>query len=135
MSSVVSVANVALAAAAASMSWSMNLKVTQEDNKYTIDREGCHLWYLFGVVLMGLCFNLVTVKSNPMRLVILCIGWGISLASICAELAVVYGAESLGAYTKRNVQAITALNHTIFITSSCIAIIGLVYAARNELVS
>jgi len=134
-SSVTLLANVALAAASSAMAWSFNLKISERDDKQTLDREGCMLWYLFGVSLTGLVFNLVVLiagTTNKMLLGALVAGWAVNVAATCAELAVVYSSELRGAISKRGVDGVIVAGHATFISSACITIVSLVFLARRE---
>lgn len=133
MSSAIYVAEVAGAAASAAMAISLSLKVTAQDDAYTIDRTACHSFYMFAVLLTGLIFSLVVARVNPQIMMPMAIGWVIAIGFFVAEIILLYRAKQRGHYANNEVVIVTWCNHAIVITAACMSIVYLILLARREL--
>jgi hypothetical protein len=138
MSTPVLLTTLALASTALSLAWSfeLNLDGVKNSRYVVLHRQGCLLWYLLGVVLLGLVFAIAVAVTSLNVIMPIVISWLLVLGCVVALIVLVYAVsqQRSGVYKGHQETMATFLTHAIIIIATLINIYVLYFIAQREIV-
>lgn len=138
MSTPVLLTTLALASTALGLAWSfeLNLDGVKNDRYMVLHRQGCLLWYVLGVVLLGLVFSIAVSSTQLLLMTPMVIAWIAMLGCVVSLIVLVYAIsqQPSGVYEGTQETAATFLTHAIVIVATLINIYVLFFIARREIV-
>jgi FtsH-binding integral membrane protein len=139
MSTPVLLTTLALASTALSIAWSfeLNLDGVKNSRYVVLHRQGCLLWYLMGVVLLGLVFAIAVAVTSLEVIVPIVVAWLSVLGCVVALIVLVYAIskQASGVYKGNQETVATFLTHAVVIITTLIDIYVLYFIAKRELVT